>query len=280
MKKINCLTIAGIASVMILLSCNQGSDKKEPGADEVKKPVIKEETVSYQADTVNMNGFIALDKASDAKRPVVLIVPEWWGLNDYARKRARMLAELGYVAMAVDFYGNGRQADNPELAGSLAMPFYMNPAMAKQRFDAALAKVKTIPQADTNQIAAIGYCFGGAQVINMAKLGENLKGVVSFHGNLTVIPPDKNLLKAPILVCHGGADPFVPETEVALFKKQMDSVGATYTFKTYPGATHAFTNPDATEKGKKFNIPIAYQAAADSSSWEDMKAFFGTIFKK
>lgn len=281
MKQIRIMAFAGLATVMGMISCSGGSEeKKEPAAPEEKKMVIKEEAVSYKADTLTMNGFVAYNESDSGKRPVVLIVPEWWGLNDYAKKRARMLAELGYIAMAVDFYGNGATADNPELAGKLATPFYKDPAMAKQRFDAALAKIKTYAQADTTQIAAIGYCFGGAQVINMAKLGEDLKGVVSFHGNLAVIPPDKNLTKAPILVCHGGADPFVPETEVALFKKQMDSVGAKYTFKVYPGATHAFTNPDATEKGKKFNLPIAYQAAADSTSWEDMKTFFGEIFRK
>jgi len=151
--------------------------------------------------------------------------------------------------------------------------------MAKQRFDAALSKIKSYAIADTNNIAAIGYCFGGAQVLNMARLGEHLKGVVSFHGNLAGVPADKNLLKANVLICHGEADQFVSAEEVAKFKKDMDSIGAPYTFKSYPGATHAFTNPEATEKGKQFNIPIAYNAAADSTSWNDMKQFFGKIFK-
>jgi dienelactone hydrolase len=181
--------------------------------------------------------------------------------------------------MAIDMYGNGATADNPELAGKLAGPFYSDPQMAKKRFDAALAKIKTFAVADTNQVAAIGYCFGGAQVINMAKLGENLKGVVSFHGNLVGVPVMKDLIKAPILVCHGEDDQFVKADEVALFKKQMDSVGAKYTFHGYPGATHAFSNPNATKMGEQFKIPIAYNAAADSTSWNDMKAFFGTIFK-
>ncbi|HSN60364.1 MAG TPA: dienelactone hydrolase family protein, partial [Ferruginibacter sp.] len=225
------------------------------------------------------NGYVAYDASTDKKRPVVLIVHEWWGLNDYAKSRAKQLAELGYLAMAVDFYGNGQQADNPDLAGKLATPFYQQPAMAKARFDAALAKVKTMAQADTNQIAAIGYCFGGAQVLNMARMGSPLKGVVSFHGNLVGVPADKNLLTANVLVCHGEADPFVPATEVAQFKKQMDSIGAPYTFKGYANAKHAFTNPAATEMGTKFSIPVAYNAAADSTSWNDMKVFFGQIFK-
>ena len=261
-------------------ACNNSSENNSSKTGtEVKLPIIKEEAISYQADTVNMNGFVAYDEATDQKRPIVLIVHEWWGLNDYAKTRARQLAKLGYLAMAIDMYGNGATADNPELAGKLAGPFYSDPQMAKKRFDAALAKIKTFAVADTNQVAAIGYCFGGAQVINMAKLGENLKGVVSFHGNLVGVPVMKDLIKAPILVCHGEDDQFVKADEVALFKKQMDSVGAKYTFHGYPGATHAFSNPNATKMGEQFKIPIAYNAAADSTSWNDMKAFFGTIFK-
>ncbi|MBS1743862.1 MAG: dienelactone hydrolase family protein [Bacteroidetes bacterium] len=240
---------------------------------------IQTSEVRYNADSVNMIGYVAYDSITNTKKPVVLVVPEWWGLNDYTKSRAKQLAELGYLAMVVDMYGNGTTADNPDQASKLATPFYMNPQMAKKRFDAALAKVKTFPQADTNQVAAIGYCFGGAQVINMAKLGDDLKGVVSFHGNLTVVPADKNLLKAPILVCHGDDDQFVKPEEVALFKKQMDSIGANYEIKHYAGATHAFTNPNATAMGEKFKMPIAYNAAADSTSWNDMKNFFGKIFK-
>jgi dienelactone hydrolase len=187
----------------------------------------------------------------------VLVIHEWWGLNDYPKMRARELAKLGYIAMAIDLYGNGKQADNPDSAGKYASAFYSEPQMAKTRFDAALEKLKTYSQADPARIAAIGYCFGGTQVLNMANMGEDLKGVVSFHGILDVVHPTKDL-KTEILVCHGGADPFVPETQVIQFKKQMDSVNAKYTFKIYDGATHAFTNPAATENGKKFNIPIAY----------------------
>lgn len=268
------------AAILIcsVASCNSNESTKEKAAITPAQK-IKEEMVSYSADSVTMNGFVAYDESSVKKRPVVLVVHEWWGLNDYAKSRAKKLAELGYLAMAVDMYGNGQQADNPETAGKMATPFYQNPAMAKARFDAALAKLKTMAIADTTQIAAIGYCFGGAQVLNMARLGSPLKGVVSFHGNLVGVSPDKKLLTANVLVCHGEADPFVPASEVAQFKKQMDSVGATYTFKGYAGASHAFTNPDATAMGTKFSIPIAYNAAADSSSWNDMKVFFGQIFK-
>lgn len=268
-------TYFGIAS---LTSCGSQTDSHAQD-DKNTSANMKEQTVNYNADTVKMEGFVVYDDGNDKKRPAVLVVPEWWGLNEYAKGRARQLANLGYVAMAVDLYGNGAIADDPETAKKLSGPFYQDAQMAKSRFDAALAKIKSFSQVDTNNIAAIGYCFGGSQVLNAAKLGDNLKGVVSFHGNLAGVPADKSLLKAKILVCHGEADQFVKPEEVANFKKQMDSIGAVYTFKSYPGATHAFTNPNATATGKKFTMPIEYNAAADSASWKEMKHFFSVIFK-
>jgi dienelactone hydrolase len=142
-----------------------------------------------------------------------------------------------------------------------------------------LNKLKEFSITDGSNIAAIGYCFGGGILLNLARMGEELNGVVSFHGSLVGTPADKELLKAKILVCHGNADPFVPESEVVLFKAQMDSIGADYTFKGYDNSTHAFTNPDATEMGKKFNMPIAYNAAADTASWNEMKLFLNQVFK-
>ena len=275
MNLIKSVRMAALAGLFFFSACNT----REKSSENQTKMALKEETISYAVDSVTMNGYVAFDGSTDKKRPIILIIHEWWGLNDYVKKRARQLAEMGYLAFAIDMYGNGQQADNPEAAGKLALPFYKDPGIAKTRFDAALAKIKTYPAADTNNIAAIGYCFGGAQVLNIARMGENLNGVVSFHGNLVGVTPDKQTLKANMLVCHGEIDQFVPATEVAEFKKQMDSIGAKYTFKSYPNATHAFTNPDATENGKKFNIPIAYNAAADSASWNDMKLFFKEIFK-
>ncbi|HEX6193989.1 MAG TPA: dienelactone hydrolase family protein [Chitinophagaceae bacterium] len=270
-----CLSIASIA----LMACNNNTDKTETETTTAKEIKMKEDNVSYTSDSVTMNGYVVYDENKEGPRPAVLVVPEWWGLNDYVKGRAKQLADLGYIAMAVDMYGNGKTVDNPEDAGKMATPFYQNPQMAKARFDAALAKLKSYAQADQSKIAAIGYCFGGAQVLNMARMGSDLKGVVSFHGNLVGVAPDKNLLKADVLVCHGAADPFVPQSDVDKFKKQMDSIGAKYTFKAYEGATHAFTNPNATAVGEKFKIPIAYNAAADSASWNDMKSFFSNIFK-
>ncbi|MHA4845924.1 dienelactone hydrolase family protein [Flavitalea antarctica] len=273
--------------VFAMTACGDDSEKSDnpvstaDSATTAAAPAsIKEENITYKDDTTTLNGFVAFNENSTEKRPAVIIVPEWWGLNEYPKMRARQLAELGYVAMAVDFYGNGILAGDPGEAQKLVTPFYTNPALGKSRIDAALLKLKSYSQVDTNNIAAIGYCFGGSMVLNAAKLGENFKGVVSFHGGLAGVPAKKDLLKASVLVCHGEADSFVPKAEVDQFKKSMDSVGADLTFKSYPNATHAFTNPEADENAKKFKMPIAYNAAADSSSFNDMKSFFSKIFNK
>lgn len=269
---------------VLTISCNN-TDKKpegETGNQEAKTAQLKEDNIKYHEDGkdgLDLNGYIVYDENIKGKRPVVLVVHEWWGLSDYEKRRARELAQLGYLAMAVDMFGNGRKGNNPGEAGKLATPFYQDPQMAKQRFEAALNVIKKNENADTTRIAAIGYCFGGGILLNTAKLGEDINAVVSFHGSLMGVTPQKGSTKANILVCHGAADSFVPQTDVDNFKKQLDSVGATYTFKSYEGATHAFTNPEATQRGKDFNIPIAYNAAADTASWNDMKVFLNTVFK-
>ena len=277
MKLLSLLSAICLVSVSFLPACN--NEAKQTTGTETKTPKLKEETITYKVDSLNMSSYLVYDENKEGQRPAVLVVHEWWGLNDYVKSRARQLAELGYVAIAVDMYGNGQMGNDPGAAERLAMPFYVNPQMAKTHFDAALNKLKENPNVDLSKIAAMGYCFGGSVVLGMAKMGDDLKGVVSFHGGLAGMPPSKDLLKAEVLVCHGAADSFVPQPEVDQFKKQMDSVGAKYTFKVYPDATHAFTNPEATEMGKKFNIPIAYNAEADSASWNDMKEFFNRIFK-
>lgn len=243
-------------------------------------PMLKEETVTYNAGGVTLKGFIVYDESKTGKRPAVLVVHEWWGLNEYAKNRARQLASLGYIAMAVDMYGDGKTASNPQEAQEMATHFYKDPMLAKTRLDAAIEKIKGYKQTDAANVAAIGYCFGGSVVLNSAKLGAGLKGVVSFHGGLKGVPADKKLLKAKVLVCHGDADKFVPQEDINNFKHEMDSIGAVYSFKTYADANHAFTNPDATATGKKFSMPIEYNAAADIASWEDMKAFLSDLFEK
>jgi dienelactone hydrolase len=272
MKRISLCSFFALA--ILFSACKNGKDKKE---ETMKEPKLKEETVSYELDSVTRNNYLAYDDNIEGKRPVVLVFPEWWGLNEFTKGRARELAKLGYMAMAVDMYGDGKMGTDPKLAGELSGPFYANPGLVKPIFDAALNKLRTYSQSDMDHVGAIGYCFGGSEVLNLAKMGEDLKGVVSFHGNLNVMPPAKDKLKAEVLVCHGEADSFVPMTEVETFKKQMDSVGAKYAVKLYPGATHAFTNPEATEVGKKFNLPVQYNAAADTASWSEMKSFFNRV---
>jgi dienelactone hydrolase len=263
------------------ISCNDQSSSNQTNTGKDSTTVaIKEDSVTYTLDGKTFKGYVVFDSNKQDKRPGVLVVHEWWGLNEYPRKRAKQLAELGYIAMAVDMYGDGKTADDPQTAQELATPFYKDPQLAKTRLDAALNKLKEYKQVDTANIAAIGYCYGGFVVLNAAKLGADLKGVVSFHGNLSGVPVNKQLLKAKILVCHGAADQFVKQTEVDAFKHSMDSAGVDYSFKAYPNATHAFTNPAATEKGKKFNMPIEYNAAADTASWNDMKDFLNRIFSK
>lgn len=240
---------------------------------------IRANVVTYRSKDKLCNGFIAYDENRKGKLPVVIIVHEWWGLNDYAKFRAIKMAELGYFAFVADLFGNGKTASTPDEARALTKPYYSNPELTLEPVEAAITKASTFPQADITRVAAIGYCFGGFVVLNAAKLGASLKGVVSFHARLVGVQPKKGVIKGQILVCQGGADEFAPEADQAAFKKSMDSVGARYTFISYPGAMHAYTNPASTALGKKFNMPMAYNANADSTSWNDMQTFFLTILK-
>jgi len=242
---------------------------------------VKGEEVQYRDGNVVMKGYLAYDDAIKGKRPGVIVVHEWWGHNEYTRKRARMLAELGYTALAVDMYGEGKTADHPDTAGKFSGEVRKNMALMTARFNAArqvLIKHKTV---DAERVAAIGYCFGGSVVLEMARQGADLAGGVSFHGNLQTEHPAKpGKVKAQLLVLNGGDDPFVSAESIAAFKKEMEAARAKYRFVSYPGAKHAFTNPDADGYGKKFNLPLAYNAVADKESWDQMKVFLAGAFKK
>lgn len=235
--------------------------------------------VTYKANGLTLKGYLAADSAAKDKRPGVLVVHEWWGHDDYARTRARKLAELGYTALALDMYGAGKQAHDPDHAKAMATAVAEDPAGAKQRFEAALAFLKKQPNVDGNNIAAIGYCFGGSVVLNMARAGTDLKGVASFHGNLsTEKPAQKGEVKAKVLVLTGADDPMAPSEQVAKFEQEMKDAGVDYRVVSYPGAKHSFTNPAADKYGKQFNMPLAYNAAADKASWDELKTFFQQIF--
>ena len=260
-----------LAVLPIMGACNSASTSTTSSTmkDSSTKVEITTLDVVYAVDSVKPKSTIAYDPSIQGKRPVVLVIPEWWGLGDYIKMRTRELAKLGYFAMGVDMYGDAMYASNPDDAGKAAMPFYKDPNLVKSRLSAAMDQLKKYPQADINRVAMIGYCFGGSMSLKAAKMGLPLKAVVSFHGNLA----DNASKTVPILICHGAADQFVKPEEVAAFRKSMDSLGANYIFKSYPGATHAFTNPNATETGKKFHMPIEYNAAADTASWNEMKTF-------
>lgn len=237
--------------------------------------------VEYTADSVTMKGYLAYDDKVQGKRPAVLVVHEWWGHNDYARKRADMLAALGYLALAVDMYGNGQQADHPEDAGKFAAAVSGNLPVMKARFVAAMDLLRKNALVDPGQMAAIGYCFGGGVVLAMAREGADLKAVVSFHGSLgTSHRAEKGSIKSRVLACNGADDPFTTKETIAAFKSEMRAAGVDFKFVNYPGAVHSFTNPASTAMGKKFNIPLAYNEQADKKSWEEMKTWLRTSFKK
>ncbi len=241
---------------------------------------IKDREVTYEANGTTLKGYIAWDDAVKGKRPGLLVVHEWWGLNAYARKRARMLAEQGYTAMALDMYGDGKQAHHPDDAQKFSSEVSQHEALAKARFEAALDVLRQDPTVDPNRLGAVGYCFGGAVALNMARLGEPLKVVASFHGGLATSHPAKHgVVKARIISFSGEADPFIPANQVEAFRKEMDKAGVIYQVVTYPGAKHSFTNPESDQYGKEFNLPLAYDAAADKDSWAKGIAFIAEAFK-
>lgn len=241
---------------------------------------IQAKTVEYGAQGTTMKGFLAYDQNVKGRRPAVLVVPEWWGLNDYARKRARMLAELGYAALAVDMYGEGKVATTPEDAKRLSGEAMKNFDLSRDRFLAAMKFLKQQPMVDPDRLAAIGYCFGGGIVLNMARQGTDLKGVASFHGDLTAVRNSRpGGIKAQILVLAGSEDSFVPLDKITGFANEMNGVGALFTIVLYSGAMHSFTNPEATVVGKKFNMPVAYNARADRESWAELERFLKELFR-
>ncbi|WP_447751357.1 dienelactone hydrolase family protein [Pseudomonas nicosulfuronedens] len=240
---------------------------------------IKTQEIPYEAaDGTKLIGYFAYDDAKSGIRPGVLVVHEWWGLNDYAKSRARQLAELGYSALAIDMYGEGKHTEHPEDAKAFMSEALKNADAAKARFQAGLDLLKQQPQTDPSKIAAIGYCFGGKVVLDMARAGLPLAGVASFHGILaTQTPAQPGQIKAKILVEHGAADTLVPADSVTAFKTEMDNAKADYKLVIQPGAKHSFTSPDA-DKHKGHGLDVGYDKTADQKSWADLQAFFKEIF--
>ncbi|WP_248800768.1 dienelactone hydrolase family protein [Pseudomonas sp. MWU13-2105] len=243
---------------------------------------IKTRTLPYQSpDGTRMIGYLAYDDAIKGARPGVVVVHEWWGLNDYAKRRARDLAALGYSALAIDMYGEGKNTEHPKDAMAFMQAASRDSTASSARFQAGLDLLKKQPQTDPGKLAAIGYCFGGGVVLNAARQGVPLAGVVSFHGALaTNTPATPGSVKAKILVEHGAKDSMVTPENVSAFKAEMDKAGADYRFVSLAGAKHGFTNPDADRlsHGEHGGPDIGYNKAADESSWADMQAFLKKIF--
>lgn len=274
-----------ILSLLFISSCNDSSGKKEEkesmSADTTQKKQsnLKSEDVTYNTDSTEMKGYIVFDSTIAEKRPGVLVVHEWWGHNEYTRKRADMLAELGYVAMAVDMYGNAREASHPKDAKKFSKSVMSNFDEAKNRFREAMKTLKENPNVDAEQIAVIGYCFGGSVALSMANTGMDLDAVAAFHSGLQLpVDPKQDSVKAKILICNGADDPFVPQEQVDAYKAKMDEAGANYEYIAYDGVVHAYTNPNATKLGEKFDMPLKYDEEADKKSWEELKVLLRSTF--
>ena len=234
------------------------------------------ESVEYRHGDTVLEGYLAYDPTLPAPRPGVLIVHEWKGLNDYAKRRAEQLAALGYVAFAADMYGKGILAKDHAEAGQLSGTFRQDRQLMRARATAALDVLRGHEQVDAARLAAIGYCFGGTTVLELARAGTDLRGVASFHGGLGApTPAQTGGVTARVMVFHGADDTFISPEELAVFEAEMQSAGADYQIVQYPGAVHSFTVPDA---GNDPSKGMAYNASADADSWQKLKAFLTEIF--
>ena len=275
-------TIVQILVVTILLStsCKQKETFK-PATDATQEAAIvkvKGTEVTYASDSTQLKGYIAYDENIKEKRPGILIVHEWWGHNSYVRERADMLAELGYTAIAVDMYGDGKQANHPDDAGKFAMSVMSNLPEATARFNAAMKLLQEHESVDSEKIAAIGYCFGGSVALTMANSGADLDAVAAFHSGVALPVMPNEDLKARVLVCNGADDPFVSAESITSFKTAMDSIGAKYEYIAYPGVKHSYTSKEADANGEKFKLPLAYNEDANQKSWESLQQLLKEVF--
>ncbi|NJD55266.1 MAG: dienelactone hydrolase family protein [Nitrospirae bacterium] len=233
-------------------------------------------SVEYRDGDAVMEGYLVYDDAKQGKRPGVLVVHEWMGLNAYAKRRADQLAELGYIAFAADIYGKGIRPKDTTEAGQFAGKYKSDRKLLRSRANAALNALRNNELTDQKRTAAIGYCFGGTTVLELARSGADLSGVVSFHGGLdSPTPGDAKNIKAKVLALHGANDPFVKPQEVAAFQDEMRNAGVDWYFISYGNAVHSFTNPDS---GNDPTKGVAYNERADARSWKAMKSFFKEIF--
>lgn len=248
------------------------------GLASVASAAVKTKVIEYDYEGTKLKGFLAYDEAGNEKRPGVLVVHEWWGLDDYAKKRATMLAELGYVAFCPDMYGEGKVTQHPTEAREFATTVRMNLKTWQGRATAGLEVLKKQEQVDTQNLAAIGYCFGGSTALQLAYTGADLKAVVTFHAALpTPTEEQAKAIKAKILICHGADDKFIPEKAINDFKAALEKAKVKMHFESFPHAVHSFTVP---EVDKKKIDGMAYNEAADKKSWQMMQDLFKEVFKK
>lgn len=255
--------IALLAFCLVTVSANAG---------------IKTEEIKYEVAGKEYTGFMAYD-SREGKRPGILVIHEWWGHNDYARQRAKMLAGMGYTAFALDMYGSGILAEHPEDAKKFMTATFSDFANLKAKFQAAHSLLKSHTTVDGSKTASIGYCMGGGINLAMARTGEDLDGFIVVHGSLgTKTPAQPGAVKGRILVLNGADDPFVPAEQVTAFENEMKAAEVSYTLHNYKGAKHSFSNKDADEKGQKFGLPLAYNEEADKASWDETQKFLMEIF--
>jgi len=242
---------------------------------------VKEEPVTYKDGDTTLKGFVVYDTAKKGKRPGIVVVHEWWGITKHTRAEARKFAAQGYTAFVADMYGDAKTAEHPNDASGLMKSLMGNPAVMQARFNTARAQLAGHASVDPARVGASGYCMGGAVVLNMARSGADLAGVVAFHASLgTSTPAAEGKVKSKVLVLNGADDPFVKPESVDAFKKEMEAAKVDYKLINYPGAVHAFTNPEATAKGKKFKLPLAYNAKVDKQAKAEAAKFLRATLKK
>ena len=243
---------------------------------------VKEAPVTYTDGEATMKGFVVYDDAIKGKRPGIVMVHEWWGITKHIHNEAKNFAQQGYTVFIADVYGDAKTADNPTDASALSGSVMKNPSVMEARFNAARDQLAKQASVNPQRIGAVGYCFGGGVVLNMARAGADLAAVAGFHTllGLNTPAPAPGSVKAKILILNGADDPFVKREQYDVLKKDLDASKADYRIIEYPGAVHAFTNPEATELGKKFNLPLRYDAQANREATAEAAKFFAADLQK
>ncbi|GMT49927.1 MAG: dienelactone hydrolase [bacterium] len=263
--------------ILAITACNKDQKEKKNyiAFDHVERIITQ--TIDYKEGNTALEGYLAYDPSVKGKRPAILLAHAWKGLDDYAKRRTQQLAKMGYIVFALDIYGKGVHAKDHKEAAQLSGIYTNDRKLMRARVRAGLEVLSKHKLTDTSRIAAVGYCFGGAAVLELARSGADIKGTVTFHGNLTnPHPEDAKNIKGKVLVLHGAADTFVSPKVVASFRKEMDKAKVDWSMKSYKGAVHAFT---VREAGTDTSTGLAYNETADKESWKEMTSFLKVLFK-